>query len=123
MINQAQENCHAHSSFKDNSSWNEQKDKIENLIGSTFLSLENSCRMANIIDAVQKTANVGIGKPVTFGNVDDLFGESAIIVAEKSSSAIKSDLEKIIKSDPEILSAYKKGKKLKPKFDAKLKAD
>ena len=98
-------------------------DKIENLIGSTFLSLENSCRMANIIDAVQKTANVGIGKPVTFGNVDDLFGESAIIVAEKSSSAIKSDLEKIIKSDPEILSAYKKGKKLKPKFDAKLKAD
>ena len=98
-------------------------DKIENLIGSTFLSLENSCRMANIIDAVQKTANVGIGKPATFGNVDDLFGESAIIVAEKSSSAIKSDLEKIIKSDPEILAAYKKGKKLKPKFDAKLKAD
>jgi len=95
---------------------------LENLIG-TLYPLESMCRWANIIDSVQAIANVGIGKPMTFGYVDDLFGESATIVEKKSSSAIKSDLEKIIKSDSEILAAYKKGKKLKPKFDAKLKAD
>lgn len=95
---------------------------LENLIG-TLYPLESMCRWANIIDSMQAIANVGIGKPMTFGYVDDLFGESATIVEKKSSSAIKSDLEKIIKSDPEILAAYKKGKKLKPKFDAKLKAD
>lgn len=95
---------------------------LENLIG-TLYPLESMCRWANVIDSMQAIANVGIGKPLTFGYVDDLFGESATIVEKKSSSAIKSDLEKIIKSDPEILAAYKKGKKLKPKFDAKLKAD
>ncbi|MDA8897237.1 hypothetical protein N9I97_00530 [bacterium] len=95
---------------------------LENLIG-TLAPLESMCRWANIVDDLQALANVGIGKPMTGGYVDDLFGESATIVEKKSSSAIKSDLEKIIKSDPEILAAYKKGKKLKPKFDAKLKAD
>ena len=101
------------------------QDKIMNVVANTFLSLENSCRWANIIDSAQDLGNLTIGKPVdaVTGFGAGAFGESATIVEGKSSSAIKSDLQKIIKSDPEILAAYKKGKKLKPKFDAKLKAD
>lgn len=93
-------------------------DKIENFIAEKFLGLESSCRWANAIDALQKLGNIP-GQVIT----PNLFGESEEIVKEKSSSAIKSDLEKIIKSDPKILAAYKKGKKLKPKFDSKLKAN
>ena len=92
--------------------------KIENFIADKFLGLEASCRWANAIDALQKLGNIP-GQVIT----PNLFGESEEIVKEKSSSAIKSDLEKIIKSDPKILASYKKGKKLKPKFDAKLKAN
>lgn len=104
------------------------QEKLENFVGSTFLSLEQSCRWARIMDRAQDLGNQGadIVGGALWG-VDDfssgVFGESATIVEEKSSSAIKSDLEKIIKSDPEILAAYKKGKKLLPKFKAKLKAD
>lgn len=106
------------------------QEKLENFVGSTFLSLEQSCRWARIMDRSQDILNIGadgLGATLTKVGIPDFssgaFGESATIVEEKSSSAIKSDLEKIIKSDPEILAAYKKGKKLKPKFDAKLKAD
>lgn len=100
------------------------QEKLENLVANTFLSLEQSCRWARLIDRAQDIGNIGadaVDSVTGFGA--GAFGESATIVEGKSSSAIKSDLEKIIKSDPEILAAYKKGKKLKPNFDAKLKAD
>jgi hypothetical protein len=106
------------------------QEKLENFVGSTFLGLEQSCRWARALDRIQELGNQfadGIGSASTTAGIPDftsgIFGESATIVEEKSSSAIKSDLEKIIKSDPEILAAYKKGKKLLPKFKAKLKAD
>lgn len=106
------------------------QEKLENFVGNTFLGLEQSCRWAGVIDSLQDLGNIGadtIGGALTKVGIPDfssgMFGESATIVEEKSSSAIKSDLEKIIKSDPEILAAYKKGKKLLPKFKAKLKAD
>jgi hypothetical protein len=106
------------------------QEKLENFVGSTFLGLEQSCRWARALDRIQELGNLGAGitgGALTTVGIPDftsgMFGESATIVEEKSSSAIKSDLEKIIKSDPEILAAYKKGKKLLPKFKAKLKAD
>jgi hypothetical protein len=106
------------------------QEKLENLVARNFLSMYQACRWANIIDALQVAGNKGAnlaGGGLTKVGIPDFasgaFGESATIVEGKSNSAIKSDLEKIIKSDPEILAAYKKGKKLLPKFKAKLKAD
>jgi len=92
------------------------QDKFENYIAEKGMQLDQMCRLAVLADYGQDAANLTIG----FGT--KAFGESVELVEEKSESAIKQDLAKLIKSDPKILAAYKKGKTLKPKFDAKAKA-